>query len=73
MVDPALQSVIEGMSLDERMELVEFIENTVDQSEIEVTEKQRAMIRSRADELDADRSLGLTWEDLDDRLGSRWA
>ena len=73
MVDPALQSAIEGMSLDERMELVEFIESTVDQSEIEVTEDQKVMIRSRAGELDADTSLGLTWEDLDDRLGSRWA
>lgn len=73
MVDPALQSAIEGMSLDERMELLEFIENTVDHSEIEVTEDEKAMIRSRAGELDADRSLGLTWEDLDDRLGSRWA
>ena len=73
MVDPALQSAIEGMSLDERMELLEFIENTVDHSEIEVTEDEKAMIQSRAGELDADTSLGLTWEDLDDRLGSRWA
>ncbi len=73
MVDPALQSVIEAMSLDERMELVEFIENSVDRSAIELTEDQKAMIESRAGELDADLSLGLTWGELDARLGSRWA
>jgi putative addiction module component (TIGR02574 family) len=73
MVDPALQSVIEAMSLDERMELVEFIENSVDQSAIEVTEDEKAMIKSRASELDADPSLGLTWGELDARFGSRWA
>jgi hypothetical protein len=31
------------------------------------------MIESRAGELDADPSLGLTWGELDARLGSRWA
>lgn len=41
LVDPALQSVIEAMSLDERMELVEFIESSVDQSAIELTETRR--------------------------------
>jgi putative addiction module component (TIGR02574 family) len=73
MVDPALQSVIEAMSLDERMELVEFIENSVDQSAIELAGDHKAMIESRAGELDADPSLGLTWSKLDARLGSRWA
>jgi hypothetical protein len=51
MVDPALQSAIEAMSLDERLDLVEYIESTVDQSRIEVTEEQKAVIRSRAAEL----------------------
>ncbi len=72
MVDPALQSVIEAMSLDERMELVEFIENSVEKSAIELTEDQKAMIESRASELDGDMSLGLTWGELDARLRSSW-
>jgi hypothetical protein len=42
MVNPALQSAIEAMSLDERLDLVEYIESTVDQSRIEVTEEQKA-------------------------------
>ena len=35
MVNPALQSAIEAMSLDERWELVEYIESTVESEPIE--------------------------------------
>ena len=72
MVNPALQSAIEALSLDERLELVEYIESTVESAPIEVTEEQKAMIRSRAAELDADPSIGLTWDELDARMGARW-
>lgn len=72
MVNPALQSAIEAMSLDERLELVEYIESTVESAPIEVTEEQKAMIRSRAAQLDADPCIGLTWDELDARMGARW-
>ncbi|MEE3126923.1 MAG: addiction module protein [Actinomycetota bacterium] len=72
MVNPALQSAIEAMSLDERLELVEFIEQSVDSAPIDVTEEQKTIIRSRAAELDADPSIGLTWDELDARMGARW-
>lgn len=39
---------------------------------IEVTEEQKALIRPRAAELQADPSIGLTWDELDARMGSRW-
>jgi putative addiction module component (TIGR02574 family) len=73
MVDPALKSVIEAMSLDERTELVEFIENSVDQSAIDLTDDQKAMIESRAGELGADPSLGLTWAISTPDSGPAWA
>jgi putative addiction module component (TIGR02574 family) len=73
MVDPALQSAIEAMSIDERLELAELIESTVDHSEVEMTDEQKATIRSRAEELQADPSVGLTWAKLDAQIGSRWA
>ncbi|MGH3497268.1 MAG: addiction module protein [Nocardioidaceae bacterium] len=73
MVDPALQSAIEAMSVDERLELAEFIESTVDQSEVEMADEKRAIIRSRADELQADPSVGLPWDELGAQVGSRWA
>lgn len=72
MVNPALKSAIEALSLDERVELVEYIESTVESAPVEVTEEQKAMIRSRAADLDADPSIGLTWDELDARMGSRW-
>jgi putative addiction module component (TIGR02574 family) len=62
MVNPALQAAIEAMSLDERPELVECIESTVESTPIDVPEEQKATIRSRAAELDADPSIGLTWD-----------
>jgi putative addiction module component (TIGR02574 family) len=72
MVNPALQSAIEAMSLDERLELVEYIESTVESAPIELTEDQKVLIRSRAAELEADPSIGLTWDELDARMGARW-
>jgi len=70
MVNPALQSAIEAMSLDERLELVEYIEGTVP---VDVTERQKATIRSRAAELEADPSIGLSWGELKARLAARRA
>lgn len=73
MVTPSLQSAIQAMSLDERLELVDYIENTVDQSQIEVTEEQKALIRSRAAELETDPSIGLTRDELEARVAARRA
>lgn len=72
MVNPALQSAIEAMSLGERLELVEYIESTVESEPVEVTDEQKAMIRTRSAQLQADPSIGLTWDELDTRMGSRW-
>lgn len=72
-MNPALQSAIEAMSLDERLELVEYIESTVESEPIEVTDEQKAMIRARAAELQADPSIGLTWDELKTRLAARRA
>lgn len=73
MVNPTLQSAIEALSLDERLELVEYIESTVESAPIQVTEEQKAMIRSRTAELQADPSIGLTWDVLKARLAARRA
>jgi putative addiction module component (TIGR02574 family) len=72
MVNPALQSAIEAMSLDERLELVEYIESTVEWAPIELIEDQKVLIRSRSAELQADPSIGMTWDELDARMGARW-
>lgn len=71
MVNPALQSAVDALSLDERLELVEYIESTVEASPIDVGEAQQVMIRSRAAELAADPSIGLARSELDARLDAR--
>lgn len=73
MVNPAVRSAIEALSLDERLELVEYIESTVESQPLEVTDDQKAVIRSRAAELQADPSVGLTWDELKTRLAARRA
>ena len=73
MVNPALQTAIEALSLDERLELVEYIESTVESSQIEVTEEQKTMIGSRAAELQVDPSIGLTWDEIKARVAARRA
>ena len=73
MVNPALQSVIEALSLDERLELVKYIESTVESAPIEVTEEEKVLIRSRAAELQEHPSIGLTWDELKARLAARRA
>ena len=72
MGDTAIQSAIAAMSVDERLELVDYIEGTVDQSTLEVPDKQKELIRGRADDLAANPSIGLSWSELDARLGDGW-
>lgn len=71
MVNPTLQSAIEAMSLDERLELVAFIEGTVESEPIDLTDAQKTTLRSRAEDLQADPSIGLSWEQLKARLAAR--
>lgn len=61
------------MSLAVRLGLAEYIEITVESERIDFTDDQMTMSRSRAAELQADPSNGLTWDELNARLGSRWA
>lgn len=73
MVDPALQSAIEAMSLEERLELVDYIEGTVESASGAATAEQRDLIRSRAADLARNPSIALTWEELDARMSIRWS
>lgn len=73
MVNPALQSAIDALSLDERLELVEYIESSVESASIQITGEQKTMIRSRSAELRPDPSIGLTWDELEARLAARQA
>jgi putative addiction module component (TIGR02574 family) len=72
MIDPALQAEIAAMNIDERMELVAYIERTIESESVEISKEKKTVVRSRAAELGADPSIGLTWAELRARLASRW-
>lgn len=59
------------MTLAQRLELVEYIESMIESAPIGVT-NQRAVIGSRATQMQADPSIGLTRDELRARPASRW-
>jgi hypothetical protein len=61
MVTPTMQKAVEALSTDKRLELVAYITSTIP-GEVELTTAEKAMIRRRDDELDADESIGLDWK-----------
>jgi hypothetical protein len=47
-------------------------ERTIKSESVAISELKKAVVRSHAAELGADPSIGLTWDELDGRLASRW-
>ena len=72
MVKPALRSAVDALSADERVELVAYIEDTLP-SAVGLTSDQVSLLRARRAELQSDPAIGLTWDELDSRLGPAWA
>lgn len=72
MVTPALQETLGSLSLPERVDIINFLQRTLVPAPDELTESQRAMIRQRDSSMDADPSIGLTWDELDSRLQDKW-
>lgn len=60
------------MSVGERVELLAYAERTIESESVEISVLKKAVVRSRAAELEADPSIGLTRDELDARLASRW-
>ena len=72
LLDTPIQPAIAALRVDARLRTDEYIEGTVDQSTLEVPDKQKELIRGRADDLAANPSIGLSWSELDARLGDGW-
>lgn len=56
------QSVIDGLSLDERLELMADIWNSLDEIVVAVTEEQRAEIDRRLATFHTDKFSAIPWE-----------
>jgi putative addiction module component (TIGR02574 family) len=73
LVSLALQTAIAALTVEERLELIEYIESTVDSAADDLPEAQKRVIRARHAHLQADSSIGLGWDEIDSRIGTRWA
>ncbi len=72
MVTPALQETLGSLSLSERVDVINFLQRTLVPAPDGLTEQQMATVRRRDAEMDADPSIGLTWDELDSRLQHKW-
>ena len=71
MVTQALQESLSALSVAERADVIDFLQRSLVPDAL-LTESQETMVRQRDAQMDADPSLGLTWDELDARLQSKW-
>ncbi|MDR1265848.1 MAG: addiction module protein [Propionibacteriaceae bacterium] len=72
MVSLALQESLEALTPAERVAVIDFLQRSLVARDTGLTEAEKALVRQRDAELEADPSLGLTWAELDARLQSIW-
>ncbi|MDR0848254.1 MAG: hypothetical protein LBN10_04300 [Propionibacteriaceae bacterium] len=68
MVTSALQTTLDSLTHDERLEALEYLEFTTSIDGASLTLGQRQLIQGRDAEMDADLSLGIPWEEVNARL-----
>jgi len=64
MVSSTLQKTVAELSRDQRVELRDFIDITLGAPPTTLTKQQESTIRRRAAQMDADPTLGTSWEDV---------
>ena len=60
-----------GLSPEERLRLLERLWDSLGDSDVPLTDPQRAELDRRLDELDRDGPRGIPWEDVLERLEKR--
>jgi putative addiction module component (TIGR02574 family) len=72
MVSPDLQESLGSLTMAERVDLIDFLQRSLVPSDTRLTDSEKALIRQRDAELEADPSVGLTWDELDAKLQPLW-
>ena len=72
MVTRALQEIVDALSVEDRVSLLEYLERTTDLDGMTLTDKQLAVIDRRNAEMDADPSLGVSEDEFMARLRDQW-
>ena len=73
MVTPALREIVDALSTEDRVSLLEYLERTTDLGSVTLTDEQLAVIARRDAEMDADPSIGVSEDEFMARLRAQWA
>lgn len=68
MLSPAVQAVVNALSPAEKVELRNYLIESLRAQFPLLSEEQKDMIRSRAAEMDADPFIGISWEQVNAEL-----
>ncbi|MDR3068506.1 MAG: addiction module protein [Cellulomonas sp.] len=68
MVTPELQEALSQLNLAERLDVIDLLQQSLVVPPVRLTDSQVEMIRQRDAEMDADPSIGLTWDEVRSRL-----
>ena len=63
--------VVKDLSAEERLNLIEQIWDSLQAEDVPVTEKQKAELDRRIEEMDRDGKRGIPWEEVMDRIRGR--
>ena len=72
MVSSTLQETLGSLTMTERLDVIDFLQRSLLPSDLSLTEQEKMVISQRDAEMDADPSIGLTWDELDTRMQSIW-
>lgn len=62
---------LKALSADERLNLIEQLWDSLEAEAVPVSEKQKAELDRRIDEMDRDGKRGIPWEEVMDRIRGR--
>lgn len=62
---------VKELSTEERLDLIEKLWDSLEAEDVPVTEKQKAELDRRIEEMDRDGKRGIPWEEVLDRLRGR--
>jgi putative addiction module component (TIGR02574 family) len=68
----SVRGAISALSLAEKVELRDYIDHSIAARGPVLTAHQKATVRARAAELDADPSLGIPWEEVNAELAAEF-
>jgi putative addiction module component (TIGR02574 family) len=73
MVSGALQQTLDALSYEERAEVADYLLQSLDSDDFQLTAEQEQLVSRRVAEITADPSIGITLTELKARFEAKWA